>query len=113
MRNRTRSYDSSGRRRRAQEGRERVLEAARRLFAEAGYAETTLEAIATQAGIALPTLYAAFRSKQGLLAALLGRLVSGEPGAPPLAQSAGASAVLAETDPGRVLALFVADLGRV
>src|SRR5512138_724863 len=108
-----RAYDASRRQQRAEESRERVLEIARRLFAERGYAETTLEAIATEAGIAVPTLYAAFRSKRGLLLALLQRLVSGERGSPPLLETAGAQAVIAEADPRRVLALFVADVSRI
>jgi AcrR family transcriptional regulator len=108
-----RPYDASGRRRRAEESRERVLEVARRLFGERGYAETTVELIADEAGIAVPTLYAAFRSKRGVLSAVLGRLISGAPGGPPLLKSPGARAVLAETDPRRVLALFVADMSRV
>jgi TetR/AcrR family transcriptional regulator of autoinduction and epiphytic fitness len=103
---RRRPYDASGRRRRAAESQERVLEVARRLFAARGYAETTMEAIAADAGIAVPTLYAAFRSKRGVLDALMHRLVSGEPGAPPLLETAGARAVAAESDPRRVLALF-------
>lgn len=110
---RRRSYDASGRRRRAEENRERVLEVARRLFGERGYAETTLELIAKEAGIAVPTLYAAFRSKRGVLSAVLGRVISGVPGGPPLLKTPGPRAVLAETDPRRVLALFVADIGRV
>lgn len=108
-----RPYDASRRQRRAEESRERVLEIARQLFAERGYAETTLEAIATEAGIAVPTLYAAFQSKRGLLSALLHRLVSGERGSPPLLETPGARAVIAEVDPRRVLALFVADVSRV
>jgi AcrR family transcriptional regulator len=102
-----RPYDSSRRRRQAQETRERMLEAARRLFAERGYAETTIEAIATAADVAVPTVYAAFRSKRGVLAALMRRLVSSEEGGPPLLRTAGPRAVLAETDPRRALALFV------
>lgn len=108
-----RPYDASRRQQRAEESRERALEIARRLFAERGYAETTLEAIATEAGIAVPTLYAAFQSKRGLLSALLHRLVSGERGSAPLLETPGAQAVIAEVNPRRVLALFVADVSRV
>ena len=105
-----RSYDASRRRLRAEESRERVLEVARRLFAERGYAETTIEAVATEAEVAVPTVYAAFQSKRGVLSALMARLVSGEPGGPPLLQTAGPRGVMAEIDPRRMLALFVADL---
>jgi AcrR family transcriptional regulator len=108
-----RTYDASRRRLRAEETRERILEAARRLFAERGYAETTIEAIATEADVAVPTLYAAFQSKRGVLSALMGRLVSGEAGGPPLLQTAGSRAVLAETDPRRALELFVDHLSQV
>jgi AcrR family transcriptional regulator len=108
-----RTYDSSGRRQRAQETRERMLEAARRLFAERGYAETTIEAIAAQAGVAVPTVYAAFQSKRGVLSALMRRLVSGEEGGPPLLRTAGPQAVLAEPNPRRALALFVDHLTQV
>lgn len=90
-----------------------MLEAARRLFAERGYAETTIEAIAAEADVAMPTVYAAFQSKRGVLSALMRRLVSGEEGGPPLLQTAGSRAVMAETDPRRALALFVDHLSHV
>lgn len=108
-----RSYDASRRRLRAEESRERVLDVARRLFAARGYAETTIEAVASEAEVAVPTVYAAFQSKRGVLSALMARLVSGEPGGPPLLLTAGPRRVMAETDPRRMLALFVADLSGV
>jgi TetR/AcrR family transcriptional regulator of autoinduction and epiphytic fitness len=108
-----RPYDASGRQRRATENRERLLEVARRLFAERGYAETPLEAIAKEAQVALPTLYAAFQSKRGILSALLNRLVSGHPASPPILQTPGARAVLAERDPRRALQLFAEDIVRI
>lgn len=49
---------------------ERILNAARRLFRERGYAATTLELVAAEAGVALPTVYARFKSKKGLLEGL-------------------------------------------
>ena len=110
---RRRRYDASGRRQRALENQERVLEAARRLFAERGYAETTIEMIARDAAMAPPTIFATFGSKRGVLAALMNRLVSGQPGGPPLLQTAGARAVASETNPRRVLSLFVADMNGV
>jgi len=48
-----------------------MLDAARELFLESGYAATTLAAVAERANVALPTLYAAFGSKRNLLAELL------------------------------------------
>lgn len=54
----------------AQVTRERIAGAARRLFARAGYAATTLAEIAGEAGVAVQTVYAVFGSKAGILGAL-------------------------------------------
>lgn len=51
--------------------RSTILTAARRLFAERGYAATPVRLIAEEAGVAVQTLYAAFGSKQGLLLPLV------------------------------------------
>ena len=107
-----RAYDASGRQRRAVENQERVLDVARELFAERGYAETTMDAIAGAAGMATPTLYAAFQSKHGVLSALLHRQVSGASGVP-LLQTPRARAVAAEPAPRRALALFTRDVIQV
>lgn len=48
----------------------RILEAARRGFADAGYAATTLREIASEAGVAVQTVYAVFGSKANILRAL-------------------------------------------
>jgi AcrR family transcriptional regulator len=70
------SFHSSDRRPtlRAQQAeltRSAILGAARRLFAEQGYAATAVRPIAEEAGVAVQTLYTAFGSKQGLLLALV------------------------------------------
>lgn len=108
-----RPYDATRRRAHAAARQERVLDAARRLFAERGYAETTLEEIAGEAGVAVPTLYAAFQSKRGVLSRLLDRLVSGEPSAPPVLETEGARGVLAEPDRRRALARFAAHMSAI
>jgi TetR/AcrR family transcriptional regulator, regulator of autoinduction and epiphytic fitness len=54
----------------AQLTRERIANAARRLFARGGYAATTLAEIATEAGVAVQTVYAVYGSKAGILGAL-------------------------------------------
>src|ERR1700730_12204147 len=51
--------------------RRRIRDAARRLFVERGYVATTIEAIAGEAGVAVPTVYLAFGTKRALLAELL------------------------------------------
>lgn len=90
-----------------------MLDVARQLFATRGYAETTLEAIATEADMPLPTLYAAFGSKRGLLTRLLGHLIIGEPGAASILETTGARAVFAEPDPRRALVLFAEHMAEI
>ena len=47
--------------------RERIAEAARRLFGVAGYGSTSIEAIAADAGVAVRTVYSAFGTKREIL----------------------------------------------
>src|SRR5262249_29874421 len=51
--------------------RERLLDAARAVFAERGYQASTTREIAARAGVAELTLFRHFNSKQGLFEALL------------------------------------------
>ncbi|MBN1964178.1 MAG: TetR/AcrR family transcriptional regulator [Anaerolineae bacterium] len=55
------------RQRQAQATRALILATAQSLFLEHGYAGTTVEAIAEQAGVAVSTVYAVFGSKLGIL----------------------------------------------
>src|SRR5262245_11323531 len=66
-----RLYRSPHRRQRAEVTRQRITASARRLFATRGYAATSMDAIAADAGVAVPTVYAAMRSKRAILLALL------------------------------------------
>lgn len=68
-----RSYRSPIRRRQADLTRTRIAEAGRRLFFEKGYSATTIESIAVAAGVAPQTVYAVFRSKEGIVMDLVGR----------------------------------------
>lgn len=74
MANEKRSYSSPRRAAQARRTRERIVEAARRLWAERGFAAATMEAIAAEAGVAVQTVYGAFGSKGGILTALLVQL---------------------------------------
>jgi AcrR family transcriptional regulator len=47
----------------------RIVAAARRLFLERGYVDTTMAAIASEAGVAVQSLYLSFGSKIGILSA--------------------------------------------
>lgn len=59
-----RKYSSPIRERQANQTRTNILDATQRLFLERGYAKTTVEAIAQEAGVAKQTVYAVFRSKR-------------------------------------------------
>lgn len=62
---------------RAQATRRRILDAAHRLFAERGYAGTRMADIATEAGVAVQTVYFTFHTKAELLDACVARGVMG------------------------------------
>ena len=59
---------------RALEKRKRILAAARLLMLREGLRGTTMEAIAREAGIAKPTLYAQFADKEAVFTAILDEL---------------------------------------
>jgi AcrR family transcriptional regulator len=47
--------------------KDRIAEAARRLFADQGYGATSMEAVAREAGVAVRTVYSAFGAKREIL----------------------------------------------
>jgi len=100
---RKRKYESSLRRRQAEETRVRILDASESLFAERGYASTTMTAIAEAAGVAPDTVYATFSSKVGVLHRLLDARVGGDIEPVALADRPGPRAVLEEKDARRLL----------
>jgi AcrR family transcriptional regulator len=85
---------------RAEVTRRRIVTAARHLFATDGYAATTLKSIAIEAGVAVQTVYAVFRSKPGIVRALRDLAVS-QPEA-----GAAFEEAMVQTTPGRSLDLF-------
>lgn len=58
---------------RAERTRRRILDAAGQCFAASGYAKTTVEAIALQAGVSKALVYHHFRGKEQILEAVLER----------------------------------------
>jgi AcrR family transcriptional regulator len=74
----TRTLSHTGTRRRAahlgpERRRPQVLDAALELFLESGYDGTSMQAVADQAGVTKPVVYACFASKDELFRALLAR----------------------------------------
>ena len=66
-----RHYHSPVRQRQAEATHQQILAAARSLFAQHGYAGTTVEAIAEAAGVSPKTVVAGFSSKRGVLLQVL------------------------------------------
>lgn len=66
-----RKYDAQSRQNQASQTRERMLTAARELFADKGFEHTTIDDVAARAGISASSVYARFKSKQGLLSGLM------------------------------------------
>ena len=62
-----RRYDSTRRQEQARENRQRILQAAHDLFIGKGYGQTAITDIAAAAGVAVETVYAAFKNKPTLL----------------------------------------------
>lgn len=86
----------------ASDPRERVIEAAFALFAERGYDQTTVEDIASRAGVGRTTFFRLFRSKEhvvfpaheDLLTAIEARLTTAGPGSEKVALSEAGGLVL-------------------
>jgi AcrR family transcriptional regulator len=72
-----RPYRSRLRAEQAAQTRLRILEASGDLFAQRGYGATTIDAVATSAGVAVDTVYAIFGTKKGMLSALIDLRVTG------------------------------------
>ena len=102
-----RKYASTRRQAQADETRRQILTAANKLFAERGYAGATIEAIATEAGVAPETIYAVFKNKGKILVSLVNFLsASRAEERVPLLERAGPQAVAKERDQRRQLQLF-------
>lgn len=101
-----RSYNSSRRKEQARQTRRQIVEAARSLFLERGYAGTTIEAIAGQAGVAVETVYATFGNKRAILSQLLDVSLVGDDRPIPLLEREEPQAVMHETDQRRQMARF-------
>lgn len=66
-----RAYRSELREAQAQATRNRILEIAEELFRTLGFEQVTIEGLAECAGVSAPTIYSLFRSKLGVLRAVM------------------------------------------
>lgn len=101
-----RHYDSSRRREQARANRRAVLEAARRLFLDRGYAGTTVAAIAAEAGVSVETVYKAFGNKSGLIKSVVDVGIVGDDEPVPMLQRDRVRRMEAEPDPRRKLSMY-------
>jgi AcrR family transcriptional regulator len=85
----------------AAETRREILRAARRLFTEHGFAGTSIQQIAGEAGVAVQTIYSSVGSKSALVLAL-GDLIEEEADAPRLNAE-----IAQQTDPRQLIATGV------
>jgi AcrR family transcriptional regulator len=98
-----RAYDSLRRTEQAQRTKAEIAAAARRCFIAKGWTATTVREVAREAGVAVPTVYAAYGSKTGLALALAD---AADLAADPAVELAELEA--AEGDPRRHLAAMAA-----
>jgi TetR/AcrR family transcriptional regulator of autoinduction and epiphytic fitness len=101
-----RRYDSSNRVRQALETRRRIVAAAAGLFVRDGYSATSISAIAQEAGVAVPTVYATLRTKAKILRAVVDLTVRGDDEAAPLSSRSDWQEMERRQDPREQLELF-------
>src|ERR671924_1703552 len=93
-----RQYRSARRREQASETRRRIIRAAHDLFVGQGYGRTTIAEVARAAGVAVETVYAAFRNKPTLLRQVWYATIRGDEQDVRLLDRPEIRAVLAEPD---------------
>ncbi len=96
-----RKYHSTHRQAQAEATKIQVAEAAHGLFFKRGYAGTTIDEIAHEAGVSKESVYAIFGNKQGILAFLLDAAVGGKELPLPVIQQPATQAILQDGNPRR------------
>ena len=99
----TRPYRSALREDSARRTRRLITDAARRLFLERGYAETSMVAVARTAGVSGQTVYNVFGSKAGLLKHVYDVTLVGDDEPIPFAQRPEVQALYRTEDPAEFL----------
>jgi AcrR family transcriptional regulator len=97
----------AGRREQAAQTRGRIIDAAYSLFCAGGYEATTMQMVAEAAGVAVQTVYFVFGTKAQLLAEVENRVILGDARSEQWRQRPWAAQMQQETDPHKLLALFV------
>ena len=105
-----RRYSSTLRAEQAAATRARILTAARELFADVGYPQTTLGDVAAAAGVAGDTVLHVFGSKKALLRAVLDVVIGGDDAERRVLDREEPQAMRRETDQRRQIAMFAAGM---
>ncbi len=101
-----RSYKSVVRRDRARATQRAIVDAGRALFAEHGYAATSIDAVATAAQVSRATVFNSVGGKPALLRRAYEIAVRGDEDPTPLGRRPEALRILAEPDPHELLAAY-------
>jgi AcrR family transcriptional regulator len=102
-----RSHDGERGQARTRLARAAVVDAARALFLERGYAGATVEAISDRSDVPPATVYRLFASKLGILKAVLDVSIAGDDAAVPVPDRPRVQALFATADPSEQLTGFV------
>lgn len=108
-----RRYSSARRQAQAAETRRKIVAAAYTLFAEQGYAGTTIENIAQEAGCAVQSIYAIFGNKRAILTRLVEVSVGGDEAPIPILERPEPQAVRQERDQRRQLQQFAQGIAEI
>jgi AcrR family transcriptional regulator len=108
-----RRYDATRRREGAARTRSAILDAARELFAERGYAATAMTAIADRAGVAPDTVYASVGRKPRLARLLIETAISGTDQAVPAGQRDYVRAIQAAPDAAAKITIYAAAIAAI
>jgi AcrR family transcriptional regulator len=108
-----RTYDAPRRRELARQNRRALLDGAKRLFLERGFAATTMLEVATTAGVSVQNVYKVFGNKVGLAKAVFDVAVAGDDDPIPMVERASLAKVREEPDPRRKMILYGEHLAAV
>jgi len=107
------AYDNSARAARARRTRADVVAAAHEAFLDAGYAGTTIRAVAERAGVSPETVYKGFGNKATLLKAVYDVAVAGDGEPVPMAERPDALAVRDASGPRESARAYAAMAGGI
>jgi AcrR family transcriptional regulator len=109
-----RAYVSAVRDSQARRTRRQIVAAAGRLFAQQGFAATTVDAIAAEADVSRKTVFTSVGGKVALLKLAYDYAMAGDDEPVPMIEREGLQSIIAEPDPNqqmRMFAGFVTDMG--